>query len=360
MALTPSLSPEIDAMVRSASPVRRIEAALKISDLYRQGASRFQPQHVELFDGVLIGLIAGSDIAVRAELAARMAELANAPPTLIGRLVRDDEIRIAGPLLRYSPMIDDGTLDEIGQAQGQGHLIAMSMRKTLSAPITDLLLRRGERDVVRSVAGNEGARFSHMGYATLIKRSAIDGVLANMLGQRGDLSDAQLRNLMENSVGLVRQRLFEAASPERKAAINRVLDDLPGAQPIGDLGERNFAQAQRAILALHRSGELEEARLFEFARAYRYEYVVASLSMMTGIKLTIVDHLISGDRHDPLLIMGKSLGFSWATVKALIVLRTGGATAPQPALLEEARENYERLVPVTAQRVLNFWKSRKG
>ena len=76
------------------------------------------------------------------------------------QLVRDDEIRIAGPLLRRSPLIDEPTLVEIARMKGQPHLLAISERPTLSTPITDVIVRRGDREVVRRVAGNAGAQFS--------------------------------------------------------------------------------------------------------------------------------------------------------------------------------------------------------
>lgn len=359
MPISPPLLPELDDIVKGASPQRRAAAMLKISGLFRQGAGQFRPQHVDLFDGILTGLVPNTDINARAELAAQMADLANAPPMLVNKLVRDDEIKIAGPLLRLSPLVDEETLTDIARNKGQSHLMAMSVRTSLSAPVTDVILRRGEREVIRSVAGNEGAQFSPIGYSSLVKRATDDGVLAISLGQRGDLSSTHLKQLMNGSVDLVRRRLFEAASPARKAAINQALDDIPGAAVL-EAPQRDFNQAQRAVLALQRTDRLNEAKLFEFAKDYKYDATVAALAMMTGVKISIVDHLMTGDRHDPILIMGKSLELEWATVKALIVLRTGVAKVPGMASLEEARANYERLVPVTAQRVLNFWKSRKG
>lgn len=358
MPIAPPLLPELDDIVKGASPQKRADAMLKISGLFREGAGQFRPQHVDLFDGILTGLVLNTDINARAELAAQMADLANAPPMLINKLVRDDEIKIAGPLLRASPLIDEDTLTDIARNKGQPHLLAMSVRASLSPPVTDVILRRGEREVIRSVAGNEGAAFSPIGYSSLVKRAADDGVLAISLGQRSDLSQTHLKQLMNSSVDLVRRRLFEAASPARKAAINQVLDDMPGVEAI-ETPQRDFNQAQRAILALHRTGRLDEAKVFELAKDYKYDATVAALAMMTGVKISIVDHLMTGDRHDPILIMGKSLDFDWPTVKALIVLRSGVARVPASSTFEEARGNYERLVPVTAQRVLNFWKSRK-
>jgi hypothetical protein len=66
-----------------------------------------------------------------------------------------------------------------------------------------------------------------------------------------------------------------------------------------------------------------------------------------------------GERHDPILILGKSIGLGWATVRALILLRLGPARAPSVPNLEEARLNFEQLVPSTAQRVLGFWRMRE-
>ena len=61
-----------------------------------QGAAGYQPNHVDLFDGILISLVPRTEIEARSELAERLSTLANAPPLLVRQLVRDDEARIAG------------------------------------------------------------------------------------------------------------------------------------------------------------------------------------------------------------------------------------------------------------------------
>src|SRR5229473_584159 len=74
---------------------------------------------------------AARGIAERADLAERLSVLHNAPRALVGQLAREDEILIAGPLLRRSPLLDEAALVEIARLQGQGHLLAMSERATL-------------------------------------------------------------------------------------------------------------------------------------------------------------------------------------------------------------------------------------
>jgi uncharacterized protein (DUF2336 family) len=356
MTTAPSLIPELDDIVRHGDPKRRADAARRISELFLQGAASFRSDHVNLFDGVLTTLVPHSEIAERAELAERLSLLANAPRGLVGQLAHEDEIAIAGPLLRRSPVIDEKMLVEIASVKGQGHLLAMAERPTLSANLTDVIVARGERDVIRRTAGNAGAAFSSNGYSTLIKRAGQDGVLTIRLGQRDDLSPAQLKDLLAGSIDVVRRRLFKVVKPERQADIKQAMSVITGATE--RVERRDFLPAQRTVLALHRDGALGEGALLNFAKAFKYEESVAALSAMSGVKIETLDRLISGDRYDPILIAGKTIGLEWATVRALIMLRLGPSRTIAPADIENARVNYARLMPSTAERVVGFWKTR--
>ncbi|MCW5702222.1 MAG: DUF2336 domain-containing protein [Bradyrhizobium sp.] len=359
MALATSLIPGLDELVRGDDPERRAEAARRISDLFLDGASRFKPEHVEFFDGILIGLVPRTELNVRAGIAERLAVVANAPRNLVGQLAREDEIVIAGPLLRSSPVIDEKVLVEIAREKGQEHLLAMAERPTLSTGLTDVIVRRGDREVVRRTAGNAGAAFSTAGYSVLIDRAGHDGVLMLAVGQRDDLSDDNLKELLAGSIDAVRRRLLEAARPARRAAIKRVMGDISGLMlPVE--GRRNFEPAQRMILALHEAGNLDENALIEFAKAHKYEESIAALSAMSGVKIATLDRLIAGDRYDPILIISRMIGLEWATVQALILLRLGPNRVPSQADIEGARVNFARLMPSTAERVVNFWKARQA
>ena len=57
---------------------------------------------------------------------------------LVGRLARENEIMVAGPILRRSPVLDEEALLEIARVKGQGHLLAMSERPKLSRPISPM------------------------------------------------------------------------------------------------------------------------------------------------------------------------------------------------------------------------------
>jgi len=359
MTVATSLIPGLDEIVRHGDPLRRSEAARRIAELFLQGAAKFRTEHVELFDGVLTGLIPHTALAARADLAERLSNLANAPRGLVGQLAREDEITIAGPLLRRSPVIDEHALVEIARIKGQGHLLAMSERPTLSPDLTDVIVRRGDREVVRRAAGNAGALFSNAGYSTLIKRAGQDAVLTLTVGQRADLSGDGLKELLSGSIDVVRRRLFEVVKPDRQADITQALSEISGG-PERVENRRNFAPAQRTILALHTAGNLNEAALLGFAKSFKYEESLAALSAMAAVKIETLDDLISGERYDPILIVGKTIGLEWATVRALILLRLGPNRIVSPADIESARVTFARLMPSTAERVVGFWQTRQS
>jgi uncharacterized protein (DUF2336 family) len=358
MATAFSLIPELDDIVKHGTPERRAEAIERISDLFLQGAANFETQHVALFDDILVGLVPATEVETRADLAERLATMDNAPPTLVKQLARENEIKIAGPILSKSPLLDDPTLVDIAQGKGQEHLAAISGRPTLSPSVTDVIVRRGDRNVVRSVAANAGAQFSDDGYSGLVNRATDDGMLAVTVGQREDLPAASLKQLLSKSVDIVRRRLREAAKPKQKAAIHQAINEISGAPKTPQPQARDFEPAQRAIMALRNAGGLNEAALLDFARQHKYEETIAAFAALTSMRLSVVHQLVQGDRYDPVLLLAKSIGLAWSTVRALVVLRLGPGRVPGGPDIEDARLNYERLSPATAQRVLAFWRTR--
>jgi uncharacterized protein (DUF2336 family) len=357
MTTATSLIPGLDDIVKHGAPEHRTEAARRIADLFFQDPARLQQKHVDLFDGLLIDLVPHTDVHARADLAERLSRLPQGPRILIGQLARENEILIAGPLLRRSLVLDERSLVEIARVKGQGHLLAMSERERLSSPLTDVLIRRGDRDVVRRAAGNSGAEFSEPGYSALVGKASFDGVLTLTVGKRPDLSDAHLKTLLAGSLDVVRQRLVDVVEPDRQAKIRQAIDELAVASQ-SVASERNFLAAQRTILALYEAGGLNESALFSFARAHQYEEAIAALAAMSGLRIASLDRLFNGERNDPLLIIGRTIGLEWATVHALILLRLGPKRLVAPRDIEATRVNYSRLMPETAERVVTFWKMR--
>jgi uncharacterized protein (DUF2336 family) len=355
---TLSLIPELEAVVQHGSRAKRVETLQRVTALFLDGASRYRDEHVDLFDDVFVLLIEEIENKARAELSNHLAPVSNAPVKVLRKLANDDDIAVAGPVLKLAPRLAEADLLDVANSKGQAHLHAISGRRALGEAVTDVLVRRGDRDVARRVADNRGARISERGFHRLIKRAEEDGILAEKIGRRPDIPAPMFRELLTKATTVVHRRLIASANPEVRAAICDVLTKV--SKEVGArIGPRDYSSAQRAVLHLNRASRLNEATLGSFCAQGKYEEVVAALAALAKVPVKIADRLMAGDRPDPVLILCKAAGLSWPTVKAVILARPDPAGTSAQAL-DAAFANYDRLSASTAQRVVRFWQVRKA
>ncbi|HWP25153.1 MAG TPA: DUF2336 domain-containing protein [Xanthobacteraceae bacterium] len=356
MNTTASLIPELEDVIQSGSPERCTRTLKRITNLFIEGAEKYNEEQVSLFDDVLCQLVTEIESKARAELAQRLAPISNAPVELVRHLAHDNDIAVAGPVLQQSPRLNERDLVGIAETKSQAHLHAIATRQGLGEAVTDVLVRRGDQEVARSVAGNVTARLSNEAFSALVSRAEKDSVLAENVGRRPDIPPYHFRQLLMRATEVVQRRLLANAAPETQAEIRRVLANI--AQEMNQAVEPDFAPAQRTVLSLHKAGTLGEAQLLEFAEAKKVEETVATLSALCGVPIETVDRLTAGERPDPVLILCKAVGFGWPTARAIILARAGDRRISED-MLEAALANYERLSATTARRVLRFWQVRQ-
>ncbi|MGP0093242.1 MAG: DUF2336 domain-containing protein [Xanthobacteraceae bacterium] len=358
MSAENTLLAALDTVVQHGSPDRRAEMLQRITSLFIDGADRFSDEHVALFDDVIGRLIVEIESKARAELSVRLASIGNAPPEVVRALAQDEEISVAGPMLQRSPCLDESDLLDVARSKGQAHLLAIASRETIAERVTDVIVRRGDRDVVRSIAANPGARLSEAGYSALVKKAVTDGVLAETVFQREDLPPQLFHELVVCATEFVQKRLLATAKPEVQAEIQRVLAQV-STEVETETKPRDYSAAKQSVAELQRAGKLDEVALTAFAGQRRYEETVVSLSVLCKVSIEVLDRMMLSDRSDPLLILCKAAGFGWPTARAIIQARPGGKGLSEKSL-ETALRNFERLGPATAQRVVRFWQTRPG
>jgi uncharacterized protein (DUF2336 family) len=347
------LIPELEQAIRHGSASRRAEMAERVTDLFVDDADRFDADQVAVFDDVLQRLIEQIEGDALRRIAQRIAPVESAPVGVVRRLAADDDIGIAGPVLRHSPRLADSDLAAIASRMGPAHLFAISQRPVIAPAVTDLLLARGDRRIVQAVAGNRGAQISDFGFDTLAKRASRDQRLAETVGLRPDLSEAQLNKLMQAATEIVRRRLYAAAGANADGEISPALAEVAGQARVRIASA--YGDAQRAVLALMRDGKLGEAELGAFARNGQFEHTVAALSALSRVPIEVVERLMRVERLDALIVLGRAIGIEWTTVRAIIAA-CGGPT--RGAKLDEARLNFERLSAKSAERLARFWRGR--
>ena len=358
MSAQQSLMDELEGAIQSGSRDKRIDALRRITDLFLAAPAQLNAEQIGVFDDVLSHLVGRVETKARAELAKRLAPVAEAPNEVIQRLARDEEITVAGPVLTQSARLTASDLVDIAQKKGQGHLLAIAGRDRLEECVTDVLVDRGNRDVVQTLVTNNGATFSQSGYAALVKRADGDETLVEKLGRRLDIPLALFRDLLRQATEAVRGRLLASVSEDQRDVIMRVLADISseisGEAPIA----RNVEDAKRLVQMMKETGRLNEAEIMTFARHMKYEEVIAGIAMLCSVPFDLIDRLTHSDRSDALLVPCKAAGLRCATVRAILQLR-GTRHPTSEHEIEAASAEFEKLSAPTAARVLRFWQVRE-
>jgi hypothetical protein len=322
-------------------------------------AGRYCEEDVATFGEVIERLADEIEVNARAQLAQRLARIDNAPLNVIHKLAFDDEIAVAGPVLRESERLDDDTLVANASTKSQAHLLAISQRKTITEQVTDVLVERGNQEVVTSVVRNEGARFSGAGFLHTVKRAENDSILAEHLGLRRDIPRQLFQQLIAKASDDVKNRLA-LERPGMSEQIQNSVSDVTGnlQSKFGPVSKSYFV-AKRVVSIQHRMGNLNEKSVSEYARSHKIDEVTIGISLLTALPPDVIDRALFDRNREMLLIMAKALDFSWDTMMALLFLGAKGHRITAGELRETAAA-YDGLNAETSRSVLAFYQSRKG
>jgi uncharacterized protein (DUF2336 family) len=243
----------------------------------------------------------------------------------------------------------------IAATKSQDHLLAISGRKEIDESVTDVLVERGNTEVARKVAVNQGARLSGTGYASLVSRAEHDDQLIDIIGRRSDISPQLFQELLRKATETVRARLL-AVRPDSEDGVSHALHKASEELARANVA-RDYSSAKRHVQPLHHDGQLKEVVILEFARDKCFEDVVVALSLLCSTQLEIIDRLMQGSHINAVLIPCRAADFSWPTVKAVIQLNPFHRALTDDKY-EQLQKDYSKLSNATAQRIIRFWQVR--
>jgi uncharacterized protein (DUF2336 family) len=354
-----SLLDELQTTLAHGTVARRVETLRRVTDLFIDGAVDFSDEQIGLFDDVFQCLMDHIETSAKALLARRLAPINTAPPLTIRALAFDDLIEVAAPVLSQSERLDDDTLIETARNKSQAHLMAISTRRVLSGAVTDVLVLRGNDEVIQSTVNNPGAEFSERGFTRLVNRAEGDDNLATCLGLRPTLPRHLYLKLLAKASETVRQRL-ETANPKQVAEVPlAVAEATRRARSAPSAMTRQTAIAHALVKSLYEDGRLDEHQVTQFAEAGKFDETNAAIAALANVPVAVAENMMVETRAEGVMILAKVSSMSWSTVKAIISMRdelSGG----EPTDLTASRETYERLRPSTAQQVLRFHRMQQS
>jgi hypothetical protein len=276
--------------------------------------------------------------ADRRDYAGQVAATPTLPHAVAMTLAGDADADVARLVLKLSPVLSDTDLAAIAVTQSQHHLVAIAERAKLSEGLTDILVERGDRDVLHTVSANEGASFSDNGFDRLLQRGGNDAEIAGALQRRSDLSPHRAERVLriveqfsaQGTTGNDQQSLARQARQQRLEVKLLLADLAAGLRELDD------------VLIM----------LADEDRAYHVAQVMAQVAEITpeqGLRV-LMQRDVSG-----IAVACKSLEVSGPAFRSILALR-GRRLMFSAADLEDALRDYAKLDPATAGRTLRFLK----
>src|SRR5580700_2415704 len=287
-----SLLDELQTTLAHGTVARQVETLRRVTDLFISGAVEFSDDQIALFDDVFQCLIHHIETSAKALLSNRLAPVDRAPPLTVRALAFDDLIEVAAPVLSRSERLDDEALIETARNKSQAHLLAISTRRVLSGAVTDVLVLRGNDEVIHSTVNNPGAEFSERGFSRLVNRAEGDDALAACVGLRPTIPRHLYLKLLAKASATVRARL-EAANPPLAGDVSTAVREATRrARSAPSAITQETAIAHALVKSLYEDGRLDEFQVAAFAEAGKFDEANAAIAALANVPVSIAENMM--------------------------------------------------------------------
>ncbi|MGZ9098470.1 MAG: DUF2336 domain-containing protein [Brevundimonas sp.] len=349
--------PELIALAREPSSERRRQLLRELTEQFF-GSPMHCEAEAELYSDVFARLLFDMETAVRAELALRFSVRLNAPHSLIRRFA-SDEIEVAEPILRSSPVLTDEDLLAIVMSEGQEHLRAVSQRAVVSEAVADMIVERSDDETLQTLLGNDGATLSRRASEDAVERAKSNPALHSVAVDRKALPPDLLNELYFVVESELRRRIIA-----RNASLNQ--DLLENALSAGlarlatedGVWPKDYMQALAQVKAIKTGATLLPNEIVCILRTGNRTAFCIAMSELTGVDVYTVSRIVEHGEIDGMAVLCRAADLDDALFLTIALSVIGNNTQG----IGKARSyslHYAELTQVAALRTLRFWRMRR-
>lgn len=279
------------ALARDRSaPARRalVEAVTEIPEATDEGTS--QRERKLMFD-ILRRLVHEAEMVVRRTISVRLSEMDDAPRDLV-RVLANDKIEIAYPILTKSGALEDDDLAEVIEHRTFEHQLAVAIRSNISETVTDALVDTGDKNVIKCLLQNTTSEISRATMEYLVEQSEREDIFREPLVRREDLG----KDLAERMYLWVSQSLREAIVQDwdiDERTVERLITDAgKRSWKITDTAEERMSKAQSLAESLDEQGLLSQESMMRILRNGDVALFIAMFSRFTKLDDAFVKRIL--------------------------------------------------------------------
>ena len=298
VAANPSTPRRADEfLARDADDTVRASVAARVAASVAELGTERRAQHRRITIEVMETLALDAADKVRRRLAESVSDVASAPPDVVRRVIevlaRDTAIEVAGLILERSPLLSEDFLVGVVQSpRNTGAVTAISRRRGVSSRVSDAVAASGDDDAIAALLANESAQIREATLDRLIDLAPDRPSWHAPLVARPKLSAGHVGKLARFvAMALVdelrkRTDLDDEASARLTDVMSRRIEEAgTGNTPVS-------AERTRAV-TMHDQGQLDELSLSEALTAGRRAFVMAALSVRSGLTEGVVHSMMS-------------------------------------------------------------------
>lgn len=321
----------------------------RVAGLLFEGQGELTPEVSALIDQILTGLIKHVEADVRQKVAHRLSSLKTAPHELT-KLLANDAIEIARPILHHSPVLSDIDLIDVVESQTTDHRMAIAMRPEVSATVSVALAAAKEPKVIEALLANFGAVIPRALMGDLVALSnAVEGIRKPLLVRRDMPKDIAHRMFWFVSAAL-RQTILEKFSIDPHE-LDGILATI--------LAEKGAEVAHGRAKAA-RSGMGEVNGLVAKVKAGDVNGFTAALAKLIGVEPAIAAKIVADAGGEPLAIACKAVGADrsqFTSIFLQIDFKRFGKARPA-SHIQNVSKIYDLVPQAKAQANVSLWNAQ--
>lgn len=339
----------------------RVRLAESIADTFLNDTQSLDEQHGAMLSTFIEELMQGAgagQLEARKIFAERAAKTVSLPRQFAVKLARDD-ISVARPILRHSPVLGDEDLLSVIGMDSLPHQIVIAGRQMISQAVADALVTTSNPEVIGILLQNFGAQISRESMEKCTELAQQIAQLRLPLIDRPEFTAADATKLMWWLPRELRQTVLERygfAGTEQKGGTQQLVDQMMVRFRDQEPTEKD---AEHIASWLVERGAISPQLLVQVLRLRSSPLFVALLSKLLKMPLSMTQECFEEKSGQLLAVMCRAIGMEKAYFASTFMLAFSNkhsGKAMQPKVLDSALLAFDRLTQTRAQTMIKAWR----
>ena len=344
-------------LARDRSDAGRRAFADAFSDAFLSGNEDMSDQERSLMFDILHRIVRDIEVSLRREVSRQLADQARVPHEL-AKVLANDKIEVAYPILSHNKVLLDEDLMEIARNRTVEHQVAIAQRKDLSEAVSDVLVEMGNENVVCALLKNPNARITSATMEYLVEESRrVNGYQEPIL-RRADLEPELAERMVMWVSAALRQYIVDNYQVDESviddALETTALEIIRAGPP-----EPEEGKARKLAAIMEEEGEIDPDLMISVLRDGEMRLFVAIFARYSGLSESMMMDVLFDTSGEGLAVACRANGMGkpyFATIYALV-----RSTRPveEKEFQREVRHVltlYDRMDEKSAQKVVGRWQ----